>query len=173
MPLTNIYLIGPMGAGKSTIGRMLAKELARPFLDSDHVIEERSGADIPWIFDVEGELGFRDRESQVIKDICTQKGVVMATGGGAVGRSENRRQLSTNGFVVYLSTPVAIQLQRTEKDKRRPLLQRADREEVLTRLLEERDPLYRSIADLVLDTATMSPRQVIKKIIQTVGLGKQ
>ena len=162
-----------MGAGKSTIGRMLAKELACPFYDSDHVIEGRSGADIPWIFDVEGEPGFRDRESQVIEELCCQKGVVMATGGGVVGRPENRRHLSTNGFVVYLSTPVSTQLQRTEKDKRRPLLQRPDRKEVLTRLLQERDPLYRSIADLVLDTATMSPRQIIKKIVQTVGLEKQ
>lgn len=172
MPLTNIYLIGPMGAGKSTIGRMLAKELGCPFLDSDHIIEERSGADIPWIFDVEGEQGFRDRESQIIEEICCQKGVVMATGGGVVGRPGNRRQLTSNGFVVYLSTPVLIQLQRTEKDKRRPLLQRPDREAVLTRLLAERDPLYRSIADLVLDTAAMSPRQVIRKIMHTVGLGK-
>lgn len=158
-----------MGAGKSTIGRMLAKELACPFYDSDHVIEDRSGADIPWIFDVEGELGFRDRESQVIEEICCQKGVVMATGGGVVSRPENRRHLSTNGFVVYLNTPVSIQLRRTEKDKRRPLLQRPDRKEVLAKLLQERDPLYRSIADLVLDTATMSPRQIIKKIVQTVG----
>lgn len=173
MPLTNIYLIGPMGAGKSTIGRMLAKDLARPFLDSDHVIEDRSGADIPWIFDVEGELGFRDRESQIIEEICSQKGVVMATGGGVVGKPENRQNLSANGFVVYLSAPVTVQLQRTEKDKRRPLLQRPDREEVLTRLLEERDPLYRSIADLVLDTEVLSPRQVIKRIIQAVGLGKE
>ena len=170
MPLTNIYLIGPMGAGKNTIGRMLAKELLRPFLDSDHVIEERSGADIPWIFDVEGEQGFRERECQVIAEICAQKGVVMATGGGVVGRLENRQNLSTNGFVVYLSAPVFVQLQRTEKDKRRPLLQRPDREEVLARLLSERDPLYRSIADLVLDTEVLSPRQVIKRIIRAVGL---
>ena len=93
----------------------------------------------------------------------------MATGGGVVSRPENRRHLSTNGFVVYLNTPVSIQLRRTEKDKRRPLLQRPDRKEVLAKLLQERDPLYRSIADLVLDTATMSPRQIIKKIVQTVG----
>ncbi len=170
MPLSNIYLIGPMGAGKSTIGRMLAKELARPFLDSDHVIEERSGADIPWIFDVEGECGFRDRECQVIAETCTQRGIVMATGGGVVGRPENRRNLSANGFVVYLWAPVAVQLQRTEKDKRRPLLQRRDRHEVLTRLLAERDPLYRLIADIVLDTEALSPRQVIKKVIQAFNL---
>ena len=173
MPLRNIYLIGPMGAGKSTIGRMLARELACLFIDSDHVVEERSGADIPWIFDVEGEQGFRDRESQVIEDICSEEGVVMATGGGAIGRLENRKHLSANGFIVYLSTPVSIQLQRTEKDKRRPLLQRPDREEILTQLLKERDPLYRSIADLVLDTSTMLPRQAIKKIVHTVGLDTQ
>ena len=164
MPLTNIYLIGPMGAGKSTIGRMLARDLGQPFYDSDHVVEERSGADIPWIFDVEGENGFRDRETQVIQELCGLQGIVMATGGGVVGRVENRKQLSTNGLVVYLTAPVATQLQRTEKDKKRPLLQRSDREQVLTNLLKKRDPLYHSIADLILDTVALSPKGVIKAI---------
>ena len=166
MPLTNIYLIGPMGAGKSTIGRMLARDLGQPFYDSDHVVEERSGADIPWIFDVEGEDGFRNRETQVIRELCELQGVIMATGGGVVGRAENRRHLSSNGLVVYLTAPVATQLQRTEKDKRRPLLQRPDRKQVLTDLLEKRDPLYRSIADLTLDTVALSPKGVIKAIIK-------
>ena len=165
MPLNNIYLVGPMGAGKSTIGRLLAKELGKPFFDSDHVIEERSGADIPWIFDVEGESGFRERETQAIEELCAQQDIVLATGGGVVGRAENRRALGTNGFVVYLTAPVRVQLQRTEKDKRRPLLQRPDREQVLTQLLVERDPLYRSIADLILDTVRLSPKQVIAEII--------
>ena len=166
MPLTNIYLIGPMGAGKSTIGRMLAWDLKQPFYDSDHVVEERSGADIPWIFDVEGEEGFRNRETQVVQELCGLQGIVMATGGGVVGRAENRRHLSSNGLVVYLTAPVATQLQRTEKDKRRPLLQRPDRKQVLTNLLEERDPLYRSIADLTLDTVALSPKGVIGAIIR-------
>ena len=166
MPLKNIYLIGPMGAGKSTIGRMLARELHQPFYDSDHVIEERSGADIPWIFDVEGEEGFRERETQVLEDLCDQKGVVMATGGGAVGRPENRRVLAANGVVVYLEAPVHVQLKRTEKDKQRPLLQRPDRKQVLTALLKKRDPLYRSIADMVVDTVALSPKEVIAEIVQ-------
>ncbi|OED40874.1 shikimate kinase [Endozoicomonas sp. (ex Bugula neritina AB1)] len=172
MPLKNIYLIGPMGAGKSTIGRMLARDLGQPFYDSDHVIEEHSGADIPWIFDVEGEVGFRDRETQVLEELCGQHGIVMATGGGAVGKAENRRFLGSNGVVVYLTAPVHVQLQRTEKDKKRPLLQRPDREEVLTKLLKERDPLYRSIADLVLDTVTLSPKGVIAEIIQYMNAGR-
>ncbi len=173
MPLKNIYLVGPMGAGKSTIGRMLAKELGLPFLDSDHEVEGRSGADIPWIFDVEGEGGFRLREMQVIEELCRERGVILATGGGAVGRMENRRQLTNNGFVVYLQASVAAQLARTEKDKRRPLLQRPDREGILSRLLRERDPLYRGIADLILDTERLSLRDVVAAIIKSTESGRE
>ncbi|WP_257275719.1 MULTISPECIES: shikimate kinase AroK [unclassified Endozoicomonas] len=169
MPLRNIYLVGPMGAGKSTIGRMLAKELGLPFFDSDHEVEARSGAEIPWIFDVEGEEGFRQREIQVIQDLCSRQGIVLATGGGAVTRLENRQQLGTNGVVVFLKASVAAQLVRTEKDKKRPLLQRSDREEVLTQLLNERAPLYSSIADVELDTELLSPKALINEIIRTVG----
>lgn len=165
MALSNIYLIGPMGAGKSTIGRMLAKDLHRTFYDSDHEIEQRTGADIPWIFDMEGEAGFREREAHVIDELCHERGVVMATGGGVVMRKENRQNLCTYGFVVYLYAPVSVQLKRTEKDKRRPLLQKPNREQVLTELFELRDPLYRSMADLTLDTQSMSPRQVIRAIM--------
>ncbi len=172
MPLQNIYLVGPMGAGKSTIGRMLAKELEQDFYDSDHVVEERSGADIPWIFDVEGEVGFRERETQALEELCALKGVVMATGGGAVGRAENRRLLRSSGVVVYLTAPVSVQLERTEKDKKRPLLQRPDRKEVLTNLLKERDPLYRSIADFILDTVALSPKEVILEIISQTTTGR-
>ncbi len=158
-----------MGAGKSTIGRMLAKELGLPFFDSDHEVEARSGAEIPWIFDVEGEEGFRQREIQVIQDLCSRQGIVLATGGGAVTRLENRQQLGTNGVVVFLKASVAAQLVRTEKDKKRPLLQRSDREEVLTQLLNERAPLYSSIADVELDTELLSPKALINEIIRTVG----
>jgi shikimate kinase len=168
MPLTNIYLVGPMGAGKSTIGRMLAKELGLPFYDSDHEVEARSGADIPWIFDVEGEEGFRQREIQVIEELCAERGVILATGGGAVTRIENRRQLGTNGFVVFLKASVPAQLARTEKDKKRPLLQRPDREAVLSSLLKEREPLYTGIADLELDTELLSPKALINEIIRAV-----
>ena len=169
MLLKNIYLIGPMGAGKTTIGRMLASELNMPFVDSDHEIEARSGANIPWIFDVEGEEGFRQREKQVIADLCAERGIVMATGGGAVKKTENRKHLRASGFVVYLYTPVRAQLDRTAKDKQRPLLQRPDREQVLTTLLTERDPLYRDIADLILDTEKLSPRAVIDDIVRAIG----
>ncbi|WOG29294.1 shikimate kinase AroK [Endozoicomonas sp. 8E] len=169
MPLRNIYLVGPMGAGKSTIGRMLAKELGLPFFDSDHEVEARSGAEIPWIFDVEGEEGFRQREIQVIQDLCSRQGIVLATGGGAVTRLENRQQLGTSGVVVFLKASVAAQLVRTEKDKKRPLLQRPDREQVLTQLLNERAPLYSCIADIELDTELLSPKALINEIIRTVG----
>lgn len=169
MPLRNIYLIGPMGAGKSTIGRMLAKELGLPFFDSDHEVEARSGAGIPWIFDVEGEEGFRQREIQVIQDLCSKKGIVLATGGGAVTRLENRQQLGTNGVVVFLKASVAAQLARTEKDKKRPLLQRPDRKEVLAQLLSDRAPLYSSIADIELDTELLSPKALINEIVRIVG----
>ncbi len=158
-----------MGAGKTTIGRLLAKDLNLPFLDSDHEVEARSGADIPWIFDMEGESGFRLREMQVVTELCSIKGVVMATGGGVVKAEANRRALCANGFVVYLYAPVSVQLERTARDKRRPLLQRPDREQVLRSLLKERDPLYRGIADLVLDTQKMSPKTVIAEIIKSVG----
>ncbi len=158
-----------MGAGKSTIGRMLAKELGLPFFDSDHEVEARSGAGIPWIFDVEGEEGFRQREIQVIQDLCSKKGIVLATGGGAVTRLENRQQLGTNGVVVFLKASVAAQLARTEKDKKRPLLQRADRKEVLTQLLTDRAPLYSSIADIELDTESLSPKALINEIVRIVG----
>lgn len=166
MPLTNIYLVGPMGAGKSTIGRMLAKELGLPFYDSDHEVEARTGANIPWIFDMEGEDGFRERERHVIKELCEERGVVLATGGGAVTQTENRKHLGTHGFVVYLKATVATQLERTAKDTKRPLLQRPDRRAVLETLLAQRDPFYHGIADLILDTERYSPRSLVYEIIK-------
>ena len=166
MQLTNIYLVGPMGAGKSTLGRMLAKELGLPFYDSDHEVEARTGANIPWIFDVEGEEGFRQRERQVIRELCEERGIILATGGGVVTQEENRRHLGTNGLVVYLKASVDAQLERTMKDKQRPLLQRPDRREVLENLLEEREPLYAGLADLTLDTERCSPKSLINEIIR-------
>ena len=166
--LPNLILIGPMGAGKSTIGRLLAAELSRDFHDSDHEIQARCGADIPWIFDVEGEAGFRLREEQVIDDLTVLTGVVIATGGGAVLREDNRRRLRERGTVIYLFTTVEQQLKRVAKDRNRPLLQRPDREQVLREMFELRDPLYRATADIVVRTDRRSPRGVVNEILRQV-----
>ncbi|MCS2608414.1 shikimate kinase AroK [Halomonas dongshanensis] len=166
--LPNVFLIGPMGAGKSTIGRLLAAELSREFFDSDHVIQDRCGADIPWIFDVEGEQGFRLREMQMIDELTQYEGIVLATGGGAVLREENRRALRERGTVVYLMTTVEQQLKRTARDRNRPLLQCADRERVLNDMFTQRDPLYRATADIPVRTDRRSPRAVVNEILRRV-----
>ena len=163
---SNLILVGPMGAGKSTIGRLLAKELRLPFKDSDKEIEQRTGADIPWIFDVEGEQGFREREQAVIVDLCAQDGVVLATGGGAVLRSENRQALRGGGRVIYLHATVEQQIERTSRDRNRPLLRAADPARVLADLMAVRDPLYREIADVVIETDERPPRMVVLEIIE-------
>lgn len=154
-----------MGAGKSTIGRLLAKELRLDFKDSDKEIEVRTGANIPWIFDVEGEQGFRDREQGVLAELCREQGLVIATGGGAVMRPENRQALRAGGRVIYLCTSVEQQLARTAKDRNRPLLRTADPETVLRDLLAIRDPLYREIADLIIETDERPPRLVMLDIL--------
>ena len=164
--MQNLILVGPMGAGKSTIGRLLAKELRVPFRDSDKEIEVRTGADIPWIFDVEGEQGFRDREQAVIADLAQDEGVVLATGGGAVMRPENRAALRAGGRVVYLHASIEQQIGRTAKDRNRPLLRGPDPRKVLTDLMAIRDPLYREIADLVIETDERPPRIVVHEIME-------
>ncbi|MBB3102908.1 shikimate kinase AroK [Azomonas macrocytogenes] len=164
--MRNTILVGPMGAGKSTIGRLLAKELRLPFKDSDKEIEQRTGTNIPWIFDVEGEQGFRDREHAVLADLCLAGGLVLATGGGAVLREDNRQALRAGGYIVYLCTSVDQQLERTARDRNRPLLQTADPRRVLTELLAIRDPLYRSIADMVIETDERPPRMVVVEILE-------
>jgi shikimate kinase len=164
--LRRIFLVGPMGAGKTTIGKYLAQHLRLRFCDSDAEIEARTGADIPWIFDVEGEEGFRDREQQVIEEMSQWDGVVLATGGGVVLRPENRRALSARGFVVYLCATVDEQVRRTHRDRRRPLLQQGDPEQILRGLMEVRDPLYREIADLVIETDGSSPKTVAQRLVR-------
>ncbi len=162
--LTNIFLIGSMGAGKSTLGRLLASALKRPFYDSDKIIEERCGASIPWIFDLEGEEGFREREIQAIEDLTQLKGIILSTGGGSVIKPENRRCLKERGVVVFLRTTVEQQLLRTNKDRSRPLLQTEDPRKKLEELKAIRDPLYLATAHIVVDTDQRPPRQVMLDI---------
>ncbi|KAB0487076.1 MULTISPECIES: shikimate kinase AroK [Pseudomonas] len=167
--MRNLILVGPMGAGKSTIGRLLAKELHLPFKDSDKEIEVRSGANIPWIFDKEGEPGFRDRETAMIVELCHENGIVLATGGGAVMRPENRLALRNGGRVVYLHASIEQQVARTSRDRNRPLLRNANPEKILRDLLAIRDPLYREIADLVVETDERPPRMVVLDILERLA----
>jgi shikimate kinase len=165
----NVYLVGPMGAGKTTIGRQLSELLKMEFVDSDHEIEARTGANIPWIFDVEGEEGFRAREEAVIDDLTQRQGIVLATGGGVVMREANRRHLHERGVVVYLLTPVSIQLERTARDRNRPLLRTPDPRQRLTELMALRDPLYREAAHVVMPTTGGSAREVALKIVHALA----
>jgi shikimate kinase len=148
----NLFLIGPMGAGKSAVGRQLARLLHLEFVDSDEEIEIRTGVDIPFIFEKEGEEGFRKREIKVIDKLSQREGVVLATGGGAIVDPESRNRLGARGFVIYLHTSVNQQLERTQKGRERPLLNNGDRGKILSDLMEQRDPLYREIADLIVET---------------------
>lgn len=165
--LDNIFLIGPMGAGKTTIGRQLARELKKEFIDSDQEIEDRTGANISWIFDVEGEAGFRQREKKIIEELTSRKGIVLATGGGAVLSPENRKYLHSRGTVVYLMATIGQQVERTKNDSRRPLIQNVtDIKGKLKELMEIRDPLYREIADYVVMTNRRSPKSVSSDIVE-------
>lgn len=149
-PSSNLFLIGPMGAGKTTIGRRVADSLGMRFHDLDHEVEERSGAEVALIFELEGEAGFRKRECDMLDELSATAGTVLSTGGGAVLIAENRRRLRERGFVVYLDTTVEQQLRRLAHDRKRPLLAAPDRRERLLALAAEREPLYREIADLTL-----------------------
>lgn len=155
-----------MGAGKTTIGRYIARQLHFTFVDSDHEIENRTGARIPLIFEIEGEEGFRKREVSVIDELTQQENIVLATGGGAVLREENRRHLHDRGTVIYLHAKLDDLYERTKKDRNRPLLQTDDPRGKLAALLEERDPLYREVAHLVIDTAHSNPKRVATQIIK-------
>ena len=162
----NLILVGMMGAGKTTVGRMLARRLKREFFDSDEVIERRCGVRIPVIFDIEGEDGFRDREEKVINELTEKQGIVLATGGGSVKSRETRNRLSARGVVVYLETTIEKQLARTQRDKKRPLLQvSAPPREVLEALAKERNPLYEEIADVTIRTDDQSAKVVANQII--------
>jgi len=163
----NIFLIGLMGTGKTTVGRLLARKLKMEFIDSDRVIEERTGADIPLIFEKEGETGFRAREAAIIDELTQKKNIVLATGGGAIINAENRNHLVNRGTVFYLKSNLKTLVERTGKDKNRPLLQGEEpAETVLKRLLEQRGPLYEETADYVIETANNSIHSVIQAIIK-------
>ncbi|MEO8156156.1 MAG: shikimate kinase AroK [Betaproteobacteria bacterium] len=162
----SIFLVGMMGAGKTSVGRVLAKRLNRRFYDSDHVIEERTGVKIPVIFEIEGESGFRHRESAVIDELSLLTDVVLATGGGAVLARENRERLRARGTVVYLRASVKDLLNRTRHDKNRPLLQTADPRGRLNELFEMRDPLYREIAHVTIDTGSQSLATLVNRLHQ-------
>jgi len=152
----NIFLIGPMGSGKTTIGRQLAKLLGLAFFDCDYELERLTGASVSLIFDIEGEAGFRQRESRMLDDLSARSGVLIATGGGVVCLEDNRRRLRSRGFVVYLKTDIEQQLRRLSKDKSRPLLQAEDRMQRLQELARVRNPLYAETADLVFKTRKSS-----------------
>jgi shikimate kinase len=164
MQKPNIILVGLMAVGKSTVGRLLAQSLGFAFYDSDHVVEERAGAPISWIFDVEGEVGFRDREEHVLGDLTEQHGIVLATGGGAVLRAANRKVLANRGIVVHLDSSLDRLVQRTRRDRKRPLLQQGNPRETLARLQSEREPLYREIADYRFVTDRQGPKALARQI---------
>lgn len=165
----NIFLVGPMGAGKSAVGRYLARTLHLTFVDSDDEIEARTGVDIPFIFEKEGEAGFRKREAVVIDDLSKMDGVVLATGGGAIVDADSRSRLGGRGFVVYLYTSVDQQFKRTQRGRERPLLENTDPRAKLQALLDTRDPLYREIADAVVETDGRKVKSVADEIIEQVS----
>lgn len=169
MQKRNIYLVGPMGAGKSTIGRVLAAELHLSFRDSDKVIEDRTGADIPWIFDMEGEEGFRDRETAVLDELSTGQDVVIATGGGIILRAQNRDTMKVSGYVCYLTASIEQLVERTARDKKRPLLQVENPRQKIIDLVALRDPLYREAADFVINTDRRSPKLVAQEITSLIN----
>jgi shikimate kinase len=162
----NIFLIGPMGSGKTAVGRQLARLLDRSFLDSDHEIEERTGADIALIFEREGESGFRKREREAIASLSMQPGIVLATGGGAVLDADNRRHLSERGWVVYLETSVAQQAERAGHTRHRPMLSGVDPQLRLQELMKTREPLYREIADFTVSTTRKRVGAVAELIVR-------
>lgn len=165
----NIFLIGPMGVGKSTIGRKLARKLAKKYIDSDREIEKRTGAAIPLIFDLEGEKGFRERESRLIEELSALNDIVLATGGGAVLAGRNRDILVSRGTVIFLDGSPELLMKRTAHDHNRPLLETGDRLVRIKSLLSERHPLYTEIADMTLTVDKLSVKQIIERISDFIG----
>lgn len=166
--MQNVLMIGAMGSGKTTVGKQLAKRLRMDFVDSDHMIEERCGVSISTIFDIEGEEGFRKRETKMLQELCARSGVVLATGGGAISSEENRILLRKSGYVVYLKTSIETQLARTQKNQNRPLLENVDAQDKLTQLMEERGALYEQEADLIVSSGERVVSKVVEEIMQAL-----
>lgn len=162
----NYYLVGPMGSGKSTVGKQLATALGYDFYDSDKEIEQSTGVSISLIFELEGEEGFRKRERNMIAELCSRKNIIMATGGGSILEAENRKALRDNGFVIYLQASTSQILRRTRRDSTRPLLQTDDPKARLNELMEIRAPLYESVADLVFNTDSHTVSEVAHKLLR-------
>lgn len=165
----SVFLVGLMGAGKTTVGRLLARRLKMRFVDSDHEVSAATGVTIPTIFDIEGESGFRRRESEVIQRLSQNVDIVMATGGGSILDPENRRCLRERGMVVYLSAAPETLHERTRKDAGRPLLQVGDRLARLRELYQQRDPLYREVADITIEVGRTSASQVVRQILSSIA----
>ncbi len=166
--IQNVFLIGPMGSGKTTIGKHLAKLLKLGFYDCDHELERQTGASINLIFDVEGEAGFRKRESRLLEQLTARKAVLISTGGGVICQEENRSLLRTRGFVVYLKTSIENQLKRLSQDKSRPMLQAEDRVQRLLDLARVRNPLYDATADMVFNTRDQSVHSTAKQLYSAI-----
>lgn len=165
---SNIYLIGPMGSGKTTLGQRVAKQLEMEFLDCDQNLEKQTGASVNLIFDVEGESGFRIRESKMLKVLTSRSNVLLATGGGTVLEHENREMLKQTGLVVYLQTPVSLQLHRLRQDRTRPLLQNNDRRQKLTRLAADRNPIYEDLADLIFPSRKGGLKTTAQHLVEAI-----
>ena len=167
-PANNIFLIGPMGSGKTSIGQRVAALLGLEFFDCDHELEKQTGASVSLIFDVEGEEGFRTRETRMLDDLTSRSGVLVATGGGVILRAENRRLLGERGTVVYLRTSVSRQLKRLARDRSRPLLQAGDRKKKLQNMALERNPLYQELADIEFPAQNKALDTVAQQLAQTI-----
>ena len=165
---SNIFLIGSMGAGKSTIARRLAATLDKEFVDADRELEQRTGVGIPLIFELEGEAGFRKRERELLAELVMRNGIVLATGGGVVLAAENRANLAARGFVIYLDAPVDLLVARVARDRHRPLMQTPDPKATMHEIVRMRDPLYRESADIVVKSSHRSSRFVVREILQRI-----
>ena len=163
---SNIFLIGPMGSGKTSVGKIIAKALAKEFHDTDQEIEANTGVDISYVFDVEGETGFRKREEKLVEVITQKKNIVLATGGGAIESENNRRCLANNGFVIYLETSLEDQVLRAKPSRQRPLLQDVEPKKKLQELMQKRKSLYESIADTIVKTEGHKPHSLAKEVIE-------